>query len=353
MSPALLSPIAAKKQLGMTLIEIMIALLIGAFLLGGILQIFIGSKQTNKMQEGLSRLQENGRFAMDFLSNNIRMAGFIGCSSQDDVPTNTLNTPTGFLYDFSKAINGFESTSESAWTPALDATVTSPLGGSDVITLRKADSQGFTVTAHASSTANLTLDAATATTDNLKSAGFLTSAGANNCALAVVSNCTAATIFQVSAIAGNILSHNAGSGCTPDNSTNDLSDSYVNGQVYAVNTVSYYVRTGSGGQPSLYRRVGLDDAEELVEGIEQMQILYGVETDAMPDGTPNYYVSADNVADMSQIVSIRISLLAVTQDDNLAAQPLPYTYNGVITTPTDRKIRRVFNTTIALRNRLG
>jgi type IV pilus assembly protein PilW len=66
-------------QTGMTLIEIMIALLIGAFLLGGVLQIFISSKQTYRMQENLSRLQENGRFAMEFLSRDIRMAGYWDC----------------------------------------------------------------------------------------------------------------------------------------------------------------------------------------------------------------------------------------------------------------------------------
>src|SRR5665647_3594938 len=66
-------------QVGMTLIEIMIALLIGAFLLGGMLQIFINSKQTYRMQENLSRLQENGRFALDFLAKDIRMAGYWGC----------------------------------------------------------------------------------------------------------------------------------------------------------------------------------------------------------------------------------------------------------------------------------
>ena len=70
-----------RYQTGMTLIEIMIALLIGAFLLGGVLQIFINSKQTYRMQENLSRLQENGRFAMEFLARDIRMAGYWGCIS--------------------------------------------------------------------------------------------------------------------------------------------------------------------------------------------------------------------------------------------------------------------------------
>ena len=347
-------------QTGMTLIEIMIALLIGAFLLGGVLQIFIGSKQTYRMQESLSRLQENGRFALDFLAKDIRMAGFIGCNSGASLTNtttplytpNTLNTSAAgtanyFLYNsFDKAIEGFESTSLSAWAPTINPAITSPLGGSDVITIRRADNQSFTVTTHATATAALTLDT-TATPTNLKTAGFLKSDGTNNYATAVVSDCSAAAVFQVSGIAGTILSHDIGanaSPCVPCNSTNDLGKRYDSGgQVYPINTISYYVRTGTGGQPSLYHRVGANDAEELVEGIEQMQILYGVDTDIA--GTPgygsaNYYVKANNaVADWPKVVSIRITLTARTIDGNL-------------TTTGDGRIRRNFTSTIAVRNRL-
>lgn len=359
-------------QTGMTLIEIMISLLIGAFLIGGILDIFINSKQTYRMQEGLSRLQENGRFALDFLANDIRMSGFLGCNSQatltNNLKTSVEGTANYFLYNsFDKAIEGFESTSASAWTPAINTAITSPLGGSDVITIRRAADQSFTVTAHASGTANLTL-AASATTANLQTADFLTTATtpANNCAIAVASNCSTAAVFQVSAIAGTVLSHNtgatggaSGAACEPDNSTNDLINTYVGGQVYPINTISYYIRTRTGAnQPSLYHKVGSNDAEELMEGIEQMHIWYGEDTDMdlatgiSPDNVPNYYVLANSVVNMRRVISIRISLLGVSLDDNLTSQSLPYTYNGATTTPTDRKIRRVFNTTIAVRNRL-
>jgi len=308
----------------------------------------------------LSRLQENGRFALDFLANDIRMAGFIGCNSAAAL-TNNLNSPTDFLNNFGTAIQGFESTSSTAWTPAIDAAITSPLAGSDVVTIRRADDQSFSLTAPAANTANLTLDATTA---NLQTAGFLTfdATPANNYTIAIVSNCSNASVFQVTGVAGTVLSHASGanaSPCEPCNSTNDLGNTFIVGdQVYPINTISYYVRTGAGGQPSLYRRVGAQNAQELVEGIEQMQILYGEDTDPTPDSTANYYVTANNVVDMTKVVSIRISLLAATLDDNLASQPLPYTYNGTTidttTTPavTDRKIRRVFNTTIAVRNRL-
>ncbi|MDD1610693.1 MAG: prepilin-type N-terminal cleavage/methylation domain-containing protein, partial [Methylococcaceae bacterium] len=62
-------------QRGFTLIELMIAMLIGVFLMAGILQIFSSAKQAYRLQENLSRLQENGRFAMDYLTKGVRMAG--------------------------------------------------------------------------------------------------------------------------------------------------------------------------------------------------------------------------------------------------------------------------------------
>ena len=112
----------------------MIAMLLGIFLIGGVVQIFLSSKQTYRMQENLSRIQENGRFAMDFIAQDIRMAGSLGCNSQTTI-TNTLNTPTAFLYDFGNAIQGFDSTSSTVWapiwTPVINKVISEPLGGSD------------------------------------------------------------------------------------------------------------------------------------------------------------------------------------------------------------------------------
>jgi len=236
------------KQIGLSLIEIMIALLIGAFLLGGILQIFIGSKQTYRMQQALSRLQENGRFAMSFLAKDIRMAGYWGClspsSPNNDIAGTDNNTAAG-----------------------ID-------NGTDTITLKGA----FVLT-----------PTGTCGTPVVTSAAYYTDP-------------SSMIYYKINA---SVLQQD----------TNNLHNG-------------------------------------LVEGIENMQILYGVDTSS--DGTPNYYVPANNVTNPNwpNVVSIRISLLAVTLDDNLTTQPQPYTYNGATTTPTDRKIRRVFTSTIALRNRL-
>jgi type IV pilus assembly protein PilW len=235
-----------RRQLGMTLIEIMIALLIGAFLLGGVMQIFVSSQQTNRMQENLSRLQENGRFALEFISKDIRRAGYWGCllpSSPDvDIAGTNDNTANGDNID--------------------DGTDTLTLIGAFV--LAPTGTCGVSV------------------------------------APALASDPSSRIFYKIN-------------GSTLQQDTNGQNNG-------------------------------------LIEGIEDMQILYGVDTDT--DGTANYYVSANNVANMAQVISIRISLLAATLDDNLADQPLTYSYNGVMTTAADRRIRRVFNTTVAVRNRL-
>lgn len=64
------------RQQGLTLIEIMVALVISLFLLAGLLQLFIGTRQSARIQENLSRVQENGRYAIDYLGRVIRLAGY-------------------------------------------------------------------------------------------------------------------------------------------------------------------------------------------------------------------------------------------------------------------------------------
>jgi type IV pilus assembly protein PilW len=60
---------------GFSLVELMVALVITLILLAGIGQIFLSSKKSYTLQDSLSRMQENGRYAMDTLSQDLRRAG--------------------------------------------------------------------------------------------------------------------------------------------------------------------------------------------------------------------------------------------------------------------------------------
>jgi len=346
-----------RKQQGMTLIEIMISLLIGVFLIGGVLQIFINTRQTYRMQENLSRMQENGRFAMNFLTKDIRMAGFYGCLNDLTAIENELKDQSNDAWNITTPLTGYDNV---AGAFSIFANV---VLNTDVILIRRLSDSSSPLISPFSDSAQMFVDSSFNSD--------CPTASANTChegEILMVTDCLQGTLFQATntiAIGGgsgiNVV-HSANNTFTPGNSPPaTFTKSYGAGsEIAKLNSFGYYIRLNAGGQPSLYRsRVNVTAsktnaflAEELIEGIENMQILYGEDTDA--DGSPNYYVPAGTAGlNRDQVVSIRISLLVRSMDDNLTLVPRAYTYNGATTTPTDRRLRRVFSSTIAVRNRLS
>ena len=121
--------------------------------------------------------------------------------------------------------------------------------------------------------------------------------------------------------------------------------------VIELQTVTYTIAAGASGEPALFRQEFTALPQELVEGVEDMQILYGVDTGS--DRFPNQYLTANNVTNFNAVVSVRIMLLMRSIDDFVTDSPQTYTFNGTQTTAGDRRIRQVFSTTVALRNRMG
>jgi type IV pilus assembly protein PilW len=343
------------SQTGFTLIELMIAMLLGAFLIGGIMQIFLGSRQTYRMQENLSRLQENGRFAMDFITRDNRMMGFQGCASRTLVPNiiidprnpNPNPTPATLTGGLSTPLVGTDNVANN-WSASACGASNSCVAGTDALTYHFGASCGGYLTGNMG-TNNANIQISAANTCNINMYDVL-----------MISDCSSSDIFiATSASSGGVqtIPH-----ANNQNTTNNLSKLYgSNAEVLAFRSYSFFIRNNSSGEPALWR---LDNSRpastsdpinpiELVEGVENMQILYGADTDTTPDGTANYYVSAGTAGlDMNKVVSIRVSVVVRSMNDGLAAQPIDYKYNGATVTPTDRRIRRVFTSTIALRNRL-
>jgi type IV pilus assembly protein PilW len=93
-------------------------------------------------------------------------------------------------------------------------------------------------------------------------------------------------------------------------------------------------------------------AQTLLGGIQAMRFTYGVDTSTPPDFYADSYVLAGAVANWTRVASVRVELLLVTADDGLADAPQPYTFNGATTTPTDKRLRRVYSNVIGFRNLL-
>ena len=80
---------------GVSLVELMVAMVLGLFLVGVMGMIFLGSKGTFQSQNHVSRLQESARFTVDTLAADLRMSGFRGCRGTGVATPvlNVLNTP--------------------------------------------------------------------------------------------------------------------------------------------------------------------------------------------------------------------------------------------------------------------
>jgi type IV pilus assembly protein PilW len=166
-----------------------------------------------------------------------------------------------------------------------------------------------------------------------------------------VSDCSGADIFNTGSTTepGNYNVTNPG---CPGANAHCLSKVYgSDASIFSTQEISYTIAMGSEGQPALFRN-GL----EFLDGIENLQILYGEDTDAV--GTPgsgiaNYYVPADQVADMTNVVSIRFAVVVRSYDDNLTGG-LAQNYNlfGTTMAAADNRLRQVYSSTVAVRNRL-
>lgn len=95
---------------------------------------------------------------------------------------------------------------------------------------------------------------------------------------------------------------------------------------------------------------GAGQPQELVEGVDNLVLLYGEDTDN--DQAANRYVTADNVGTWNNVVSVRIQLLMASVQNSVSPIAQTYTFNGASATAADRRIRSVFTSVITLRNRV-
>lgn len=327
---------------GFSLVEIMIALTLSLLLLGAVFQIFISAKASYRVNAGLARLQETGRFATGLLVDDIRMAGYQGCMTLDKITPNVIvaNPPADLnLYDPENVLTGENNL--AAGNDLVDnhrAVV-----GSDSLSIRSASAAGAHLTGNmAPYNAEIQIDG--------NPAGF------KKDDILLITDCASADIFRATSVSNSsskiTIAHAKGT-----NTDNRLSKSYQgDARVMAFIATTYFVadtgRKNEAGDPiyGLYvQRLG-GTPVELVAGVENMQVLYGVDTNA--DGSVDDYVNAGAVADFSNVISARVALL-VSSVAPTTPQPDSATYALLDKTVNtdDRYLRKVFTLTAAARNR--
>jgi type IV pilus assembly protein PilW len=351
------------------LVETMVALVIGLVLMAGIIELFIGSKQTYTLQEAMARVQENGRFAVDQLNWDLRMAGHMGCANARVMEAEVTPPPTTFIksgrirvalvtnpgdntWGLANAVEG-SFWDGAGWTPALPAAAAAALPGSDTLTLRKVSGRRLPLTG---------LNPGAPEGSGSAPLRVPLNSGLRQFDIVMVGDCVNAAIFQITSddatIAAGQLAHDVGAG-VPGNVTVNLGKDFApnaNAGIMAMTSYTYFIAPGASGAPALFQSADGAVAQELVENVERMRVTYGV---GVPDGNgnlvPTGYQTADTIAAAGlwrDVISVRINLL-LRSDNNVTDTAQPYTYThdtGVEVLPADRRLRQVFTTTIGLRS---
>jgi len=307
-----------RPQQGLTLVEMMIAITISTILMSGMLQVLVSNNQHYRTQEATSRLQESGRFAAHLITQEIRMADFWGCAGSTTNITDHLNhPPVGTSNPATPQEGGIAGTNDNG------------LNGSDTITLQGALGSGIRVNTHDVVAATFSVSSINHSLDNGD--------------VVLVSDCQNADLFQVSdAHSGTHANVTAATGSGIPGNASHPETPYADGvaTMFKVRKITYSIKTSTSGQPALYRKHNGSNVE-MVEGVENMQILYGEDTDN--DKTANRYVEADTAGlVMDNVVSVHLTLTLRTIEDNVAGAA----------THGDRRIRRTYTTTITIRNRV-
>ena len=357
--PGMAGPHGAR---GVSLIELMIAMLLGLVVVAAAGGLFLTNKRVYASTETLNRIQENTRSSFEIMSRDVREAGGRVCGSSSQLVNMLRSSNSAWWASFREGVHGYDGTTSAPGT-ATGTAAAQRVSGTDAIDLHMANEGGHAIVQHDTPSATLDLDS--------------TSGLANN-DIVMACNTSYSVIFQVTNLNGTGVVHNGGAGA-PGNCGQELQfenpdlskcsgASAVHGYCMMGNTSAQCVKSstepavlvkagtvrwyigynGRNGGTSLYRAnvtnrttgatPDIVDPVEIAEGISDMQLEYrslGAAT----------FESASSVTDWSLVNAVRINLTAQGAEGALRGSYIEGTDGDALS----REVTHV----VAIRNREG
>lgn len=292
---------------GLSLIELMIALVLGLLVVLAAIGIFTANRATYRATESLGRVQENARTAFELMARDLREAGGNPCVHGLPI-VNVLNGSAANwwtnLNTWGNSVRGFDDT-QAFPNAGFGTGAGNRLTGTDAVQLLSGDDSVATISSHNTAGSQFTL--------NTSTHGF--SSGD----LLMACNSRQASVFQASTVSSNTVSHAAG-GTSPGNCTAGLGlpagcsgavfeFSAPNSVMVRLHATRWYIANNGRGTRSLYqiRLAGgnASNPEEVAEGVQDMRLTY-----LMRDGTT--YLTATQVdasaKGWADVIAVRVEL---------------------------------------------
>ena len=313
-----------RRQCGFSLLELLLAAALGALTTAAVAQLFVSNARAAVLQTGQARLQESARLALHFVAHSARSAGYLGCGP-GTLADGLGGTWRGDLtQDLTMAVAGADDVGDADDVSAWELGDRELKPGSDVVLFRRIEGLGHDLAQQFDAGGELTI-----------ASTFAAASGQ----LAVLSGCGQLGVLGIESIARR-------SGRVALAASVDVDALAPTGVAYGdpagpaatvlapVVSEVYFVARGrfvnNRGEPgwSLWRKA--DRANEVVSGVDDLQVLYGIDTTPNDgDVAPVRYVTADDIgAAVVRSVWIRVtasSVDAVSEDDEPLEQTISQT----------------------------
>lgn len=331
----------AARMRGMTLIELMVAMVLGLVVIGGATSAIVASRESYRTNEALSQVQESARTAFELLARDLREAGVTGCDSSGRM-ANVLDSSAPTWWQTWYGIAGYDG-AEADGAVGFGTAVAQRIAGTDSVLLQGTEDAGVTIETHFPTSANFKINAPTTT---IADDDILIVCDFDHAAMFRATNYNSANVT---------VGHNTGGNGTPENCSKGLGYptdcSSVNGNAYAFGpnarlarmvAVDWYIgsngREAEGGR-SLYRhRLGAASVpitEEVVAGVTDMQLTYREEGSEI-------FREAALIANWTNVHAVMVELTLRSGDQRVSTD----------TSVNSGRLQRTFTNVIALRNRV-
>jgi type IV pilus assembly protein PilW len=299
---------------GLTLVELMISLVLSLMIMGGAISIFMGSKETFRLEEDLSRVQENFRYIADRLTKDLSLVGYTGCPLPyaDNSSTVDNRLVTGGARNVIDGENG-----DGTAPDKLTLSYAKPANSADVLVGSAKDTKApinisTDTYLYKALKANLAKDESDRVPIPL-----------------LVTNCDGGDLFVVT----GIVEHDSEDETTPaegeaglkheKNVTRggltNVEESFrvpygdatrSTAKIYYTEEVTYEICTTGGVTGLCVTRPGANK-EMLMPDVTDFQVKYGLDSASSEDGNADHYVDWPGIAAIPDITSIKVTLTMV------------------------------------------
>ncbi|WP_209396250.1 PilW family protein [Rhodoferax sp. AJA081-3] len=279
-------PSSLKGQSGFTLVELMVSIVLGLVLIAGVLNVFVTNRESFRTNENIARMQEDARIAFDFMARDLREAGTNPCGTPLVANVIRASSAIPWWADWNLGtIQGYDAGQDMTAMVAIGTGNADRAAGTDAVLVIRAAQDGKIVSAHDTSTHDITVDSVT----DLDPKDVLIACDMNS-----------AAIFQIETVSPSTKNINHAQDAGNYNCSGDLgyptpSDCPTTppavkqftsgGVVVKLLSTFWYVGVNSAGKKSLYRTkiirksvggamIATTEREEILDGVSDMQIEY-------------------------------------------------------------------------------